>query len=322
MPLFDYYVMVDWTGGNSRRANKKDAIWIAHGAGSAKEPDTLSPPSRKEATDAVRALLRPFAEASAVTRALVCFDFAYGFPRGFAKEIPAATSMAGAPGWQRLWMYLAREVKDDLAGRTGAPPSNKSNRFEVADGANREMSPEGGPFGPFFSADKAGRHVHVPQKRPKPLRTPFTTRAGTPIDALRLTDERAKSDTPFRLFGTGSVGSQALTGIARLADLRFGHALAAASVVWPFETGWATNGADWLPRTARIVHAEIYPSIRKPLADTIKDRGQVRAMWAWARERDAAGDLGKELGMPEGIAPGDATDRAIRDEEGWIVGVR
>src|SRR6266576_252480 len=33
--------------------------------------------------------------------------------------------------------------------------------------------------------------------------------------ALRLTDERAES-APFRLFGNGCVGSQSLTGIARL----------------------------------------------------------------------------------------------------------
>jgi hypothetical protein len=42
----------------------------------------------------------------------------------------------------------------------------------------------------------------------------------------------------------------------------------------PFETGWAMK-ANWLPKRALIVHAEIYPSVRDPKPDTIKDRGQV-----------------------------------------------
>jgi short chain dehydrogenase/Hydantoinase B/oxoprolinase len=31
MPLFDAYVMVDWSGGDGRRAGTQDCIWIAHG---------------------------------------------------------------------------------------------------------------------------------------------------------------------------------------------------------------------------------------------------------------------------------------------------
>ena len=34
-------------------------------------------------------------------------------------------------------------------------------------------------------------------------------------------------------------------------------------------------------RTFSPLHAEIYPSVRDPLPDEIKDRGQVRAMWQW-----------------------------------------
>jgi hypothetical protein len=28
MPIFDAYVMVDWSEGNRRRAGKQDCIWI------------------------------------------------------------------------------------------------------------------------------------------------------------------------------------------------------------------------------------------------------------------------------------------------------
>jgi hypothetical protein len=52
-----------------------------------------------------------------------------------------------------------------------------------------------------------------------------------------------------------------------------------------FETGWATK-AKWLSKNVLILHAEIYPSLREPSADELKDRGQVRAIWQWARDLD------------------------------------
>ena len=70
----------------------------------------------------------------------------------------------------------------------------------------------------------------------------------------------------------------------------------------------------------RIIHAEIYPSVRAPLTDTIKDRGQVRAMWHWARDLDARNSLINEFAIPPGIANGSAEDHIIRREEGWILG--
>jgi hypothetical protein len=48
------------------------------------------------------------------------------------------------------------------------------------------------------------RNVCIPQKRPA---QPFETAQGYFLRALRLTDERVGADTPFRLYGTGSVGS-------------------------------------------------------------------------------------------------------------------
>ena len=68
------------------------------------------------------------------------------------------------------------------------------------------------------------------------------------------------------------------------------------------------------------MHAEIYPSVRIPLADTIKDRGQVRAMWHWARDLDAKNLLINEFAIPPGITSGSQEDIVIRGEEGWILG--
>jgi hypothetical protein len=111
-----------------------------------------------------------------------------------------------------------------------------------------------------------------------------------------------------------------LTGIPRLERLRFDPTLSSHSVVWPFETGWAPTSRAWLDPELRIVHAEIYPSVRAPLADTIKDRGQVRAMWHWARDLDAQGLLVNEFAIPPGIVSGSLDDVVIRSEEGWILG--
>jgi hypothetical protein len=68
------------------------------------------------------------------------------------------------------------------------------------------------------------------------------------------------------------------------------------------------------------LHAEIYPSVRAPLKDTIKDRGQVRAMWHWGARprrkelahegiRDPAGHRKRISGRPShpqrrGLDPG------------------
>ena len=151
----------------------------------------------------------------------------------------------------------------------GQRPTNRSNRFEIASTINASVS-SSASHGPFWCLFKAGGYACVPQK--KPLR-PFVCASGT-IASLRITDRRAKSDTPFRLFGTGSFGSQVLTGIPRLESIRFDPQFTRCSAVWPFETGWALATGLWLDSDLRVLHAEIYPSVRAPLPDPIKDRGQ------------------------------------------------
>ena len=111
-----------------------------------------------------------------------------------------------------------------------------------------------------------------------------------------------------------------LTGIPRLRSIRFDPEFARFSAVWPFETGWAPANGSWLDPEARVVHAEIYPSVRAPFVDTVKDRGQVRAMWHWARDLDAENLLIREFAMPPGIRSGSKEDIVIRGEEGWILG--
>lgn len=275
MPLFDAYIMVDWSGGDRRRAGKQDCIWIAHGPAAAGAPITVSPASRTEAEQIIRAELQQIVAANK-GRVLLCADFGYGYPAGFAALLPKSFS-GELPPWRIVWQYLREHMQDDRGTKPGQQPTNRSNRFEIASAVNAEVSSPA-LRGPFWCLFKAGGYACVPQKRPP---QPFVCAAGS-VAALRITDRRAKSDTPFRLFGTGSVGSQVLTGVPRLDSIRFDPQFLRCSAVWPFETGWALPTRTWLDPEVQILHAEIYPSVRAPLTDTIKDRGQVRALWHWA----------------------------------------
>ena len=312
MSLFDGYIMVDWSGSDRRRAGRADCIWIAHGTATTAEPSTVSPPSRTDAEQLIRAEIESIVTANK-GRALLCADFGYGYPAGFASLL-ANPGSDGMPPWRIVWQYLSKHIQDDLGAKPGQQPTNRSNRFEVANAINAAVSGPTSP-GPFWCLFKPGGYVCVPQKKPT---QPFVCASGS-VAPLRLTDRRAKSNTPFRLFGTGSVGSQVLTGIPRLHAIRFDPQFAGCSAVWPFETGWAPRTGRWPDPTVRILHAEIYPSVRAPLTDTIKDRGQVRAMWHWARDLDARNSLIKEFAMPPGIGSGSAEDYIIRREEGWIL---
>jgi hypothetical protein len=315
MPLFDFYIMVDWSGGTRRRGRRADTIWIAHGPITADTPLTESPFSRTEAIHLIHSLL--LKETGTRRRVLLCFDFAYGYPMDFPAALQAVTGKSDRDlPWLMVWQYLSEEIKDDEGTRPRAKPSNRSNRFEVANRINALLSPTLESTGPFWCASPASTYPYIPQKRPP---EPFQTDQGYAVQGLRLTDKHARSGSPFRLFGTASVGSQSLTGIARLHQLRTDPELAALSAVWPFETDWATK-ANWLPKHVLILHAEIYPSTRDPLPDEIRDRGQVRAMWEWARDLDQQNLLWREFCRPVGIEVGSKEDLAIQLTEGWILG--
>lgn len=112
MPLFSAYIMVDWSGSDRRRAKRQDCIWIAHGPATATAPMTASPPSRTKAEHLIRAQLQSII-AARKGRVLLCADFGYGYPAGFASLL--AKSISGAvPPWRMVWQYLSKHVQDDL----------------------------------------------------------------------------------------------------------------------------------------------------------------------------------------------------------------
>jgi hypothetical protein len=315
MPLFDFYIMADWSGGARRRGGRSDSIWIAHGPITADGPLTDSPYSRTEAIRLIHSLLAN--QIRSKRRVLLSFDFAYGYPVDFPAALQAATGKLDQDlPWSIVWQYLSEQIKDDEATAPGAKPSNRSNRFEVANQINALLSTGSKMAGPFWCASPDAAYPYIPQTRSP---EPFQTAQGYTVKGLRLTDKRARSGSPFRLFGNASVGSQSLTGIARLYQLRNDPEFGTVSAVWPFETGWASK-AKWLPKHISILHAEIYPSVRDPMPDEIKDRGQVRAMWQWARDLDRDDLLWREFCRPVEMDAGSKEDLAIQLTEGWILG--
>jgi hypothetical protein len=147
--LFDFYIMVDWSRATRRRGMRADTIWTAYGGIEAENPKTDSPFSRTEAIHLIRSLLDE--QSRKMLRILLCFDFAYGFPRDFSAALQTATGKADAAlPWLATWQYLGEAIKDDEGSVLHKKPTNRSNRFVVANTIDSllSLSPEApGPFG-------------------------------------------------------------------------------------------------------------------------------------------------------------------------------
>ena len=219
------------------------------------------------------------------------FDFSFGYPMGF---VPAVTGQADA---KSIWHYFKRHVQDGQ--------DNSNNRFAVADQINARLS----GVGPFWGCPANQQFDHLPHKG--------SARRDHGFGEYRATEIASKTaQSSWKLFTTGSVGSQAILGMTYLAKLmdRYG----AAAHFWPFDGGIPSRGPT-------LVVAEIYPSLfsqpsdadLRRLYDTeifqIKDACQV---WRTADHlRQMTSD--KWQGLHSGY---NITNPQIQ-AEGWIVGV-
>lgn len=274
--LFDDYVAVDWSASSVPKRGK-DSIWIC-----ASGTDPVNPATRAEATAQVRAILRRAVADG--RRVLVGFDFPYGYPAGFAD----LAAPGDGPPWRRIWDLLTARIEDD--------DRNASNHFEVAAELNRTT----GGAGPFWGCPASRRQSGLTSRR-----TCAFPYAG--LSELREVDRRTRGvQSVWKLYGAGSVGSQALVGIPRVASLRDDGALVDVSRVWPFETGFT------LP-SARVVHVEIWPGLAPVAHHEVRDAGQVMGVVTRWSELDAAGALAPLF------APARPAAVAVA-EEGWILG--
>jgi len=297
-PVFDAYVMVDWSASNVPKTGT-DSIWICvlerQEAGVA-APRLTNPPTRREAVGFLADLLSDFVARDRVT--LVGFDFAFGYPAGFARRLRSEAS-----DWRGAWKEIVARVRDG--------EDNANNRFEVAAALNAEVS--GGAF-PFWGCPGAAAGTHLTTDKPGDY-------GAETLSEQRLADARSTGPQPvWKLFYPGSVGGQTLLGIPCVHALRHHPWLAEVARIWPFETGLKVlerPGHDgW-----RLLFAEVYPSmisIDVP-AGEVKDAAQVRTIAHYLADLDAEGNL-----EPLFAGPQDLDDRqraVVETEEAWILGI-
>jgi hypothetical protein len=219
---FDRVIVVDWSAANlpTSPTNRANAVWI--GCHDAEGGAEWHHRTRFAAEEQLRTLI----EAARLDglRLLIGFDFAMGYPAGFAQRL---TGEAKAPA---VWRWLAGAITDT--------PENRNNRFAVAAAINASFVE--GP-GPFWSHPTGQLWPGLPYRRTG------IDYAAFGLAEMRLAETavpRAKS--PWMLFNPGSVGSQSLLGLPLI------HRLSQLSsvAVWPFD-----------PSESPVVLAEVYPSL-------------------------------------------------------------
>ena len=269
-PRFDTVAIVDWsaTNGPSPAKPSPDAIWI--GTAGARGESARYFRTRAEAEIHLATLIAT--ETAAGRRLLIGFDFPLGYPAGFAARL------TGEANPRALWRWLADHITDD---------ANRNNRFAVADAINLRVG-----NGPFWGRPASQPLPHLPERK------------AIDYPALGLPERRAvetqvpRAQPVWKLYTTGSVGSQALMGLPMI------HRLSQrpGTAVWPFDP------------PAAVTLAEVYPSLLAPLVARtpgIKDAAQVTLLARALFRLSADGALTPLLAPP-------ADPRVA--EEGWILG--
>ncbi len=306
MRLFDVYLAVDWSARSqpSPAAPVRDALWVGEAVASNRADETSETYWRTRHACLEHLHARLLYHIQAGRRVFIGCDFPYGYPAGFAR----ALGLHGkAPPWRYIWDELTLLIVDN--------PDNRNNRFAVAAALNTRCG--GSIPGPFWGCPIG--HC-APQLLPTSPRYPYPTSAGPALARFRHVERSARGVQPvWRLYGTASVGSQALVGIPALHRLRNAPALAAVSRIWPFETGFTTTPTP--EQGPAIIHAEIWPGLVPDALDasiSIRDQAQVRAAVRWLAHLDNAGQLGVLFGPPAALPP--EVLAVCVAEEGWIVG--
>ncbi len=293
-PLFDSYVIVDWSAA-SQPCTGENSIWLCmvrRERGDLRRTALENIPTRLAARDHLAELLA--AELSAGRSTFAGFDFAFGYPSGFAAHL----GLAG-PAWRAVWDFLSQEITEQQA--------NKNNRFEVAARLNQRIT---GGAGPFWGCPRGAAHALLPENKQHAYRPPqFSER--------RITEDKTRgTKSVWQLHYNGSVGSQTLVGIPVLRFLRDHPAIASATRVWPFETGLRKPTKQ---DGGQVVLAEIYPSAIEPLVGDgqVKDEAQVCTVARRFAEWDSDGTFATLFAGHPTLSP--EQRRAIENEEGWIL---
>lgn len=311
MPLFDRYVIVDWSAASTSKTGK-DSVWIA--CSDHEEllecPGGPNPSTRKKAMVTIKSICLEAVKAK--QKLFVGFDFGLGYPAGSAKK------MTGEASWKTVWSVFASRFEEaqDFAAR----------RFEIANEMNRDHFKSKGPFWRYPGGEAGTARKGKDGCHPDPypnlcFRKPDFARIGVKERRhCEASIPRAKSN--WELLNPGSVGSQTLLGIAALGRLIADPELAGEISVWPFDTEFTKAKSAF----KSITLAEVYPSafsLAYPYDNSDKenpvDHAQVKTLAHGFACLDRQGRFEALLEQPESLK--DVALEEVLLEEGWIVGV-
>jgi len=283
-PLFDRYIVVDWSARNSP-ATGADSIWIAERG--QHDVALSNPPTRRVAIDQLDRML----DRCGDERVLLAIDASLGYPAGTAQLL----GLTGA-SWAATWRLIADLSEDD--------ERNHNNRFEVAAELNRRIGDESGPFWGCPAA-RAGQHL-------RPTKPPAFAVGEFRATERRLRESGLRPASSWQLLGVGSVGSQTLTWLPAAVQLqarRHGR-----FEVWPFTTGLAVPAIGG----GAVVVAEVWPTMFPVdvVGGVVKDEAQVRDTASALQAADLSGELASWF-APE--LPAREAVRVVA-EEGWVLG--
>ena len=273
--LFDLHVVVDWSSAGAPKTGK-DSIWIAVKSNDVTE--VSNPATRSEAMHSLNGILD--AANAKGQRVFIGFDFAFGYPEGLSKALGAHAD------WRDVWATIANEIED--------ADDNSNNRFDAASRLNQMFDADGPFWGNGLQRDIDG----LPRTKPKGW--------GDTLPANQRAAEACVNNAQevWKLSGVGSVGGQALTGIARLEKMRQARN---DLMIWPFQSFGDGRGH---------LAAEVFPSLIDipKVADQPHDKTQVETLARAMHQLDQAGTLSALL-----QAPKDRTD--ILSHEASILGL-
>ncbi len=283
--VFDAYVMVDWSAA-AVPTTGADSIWIAtaeRGDSALPPARLINPPTRRQA---MAFLADYLADLVARDRTVLAgFDFAFGYPAGFARML-----YGEAGDWRAVWSELAGRIRDG--------DDNANNRFEVAAALNERLS---GTAFPFWGCPPQSAGAMLSGRKPDG----FADADGNGLAELRLCDLAAGGPHPvWKLAYPGCVGSQTLMGIAHL------HATAPAPLAgrsgarvavrnWPAPaqpSGGRRAGGCCSPRSIRRCFQSA------AVAHPVKDARQVHAVVAHLARLDEDGRLASLFAGPASLS--------------------
>lgn len=290
--MFDVIMIVDWSA-NATPKRGADSIW-SYELDADTDTDQQLPPFNHRTRAEARAHLEARLRHHAGRRVLVGFDFAFGYPAGFAD----AANLAGPQPWSAIWQYLAETITDDTR--------NRNNRWAVAAGLNGRLGRNH-----FWGVPPRRAGESLASSKP----------AGFALGEFRHSERHIRATTgrhPFsvwQLLGAGAVGSQTLTGIPVLHHLRNVPGLAERTRVWPFETGFTPDPCEGRPDA--IVIVEVWPSSIDVdhIDHSVKDARQVVAL----AEHFAAASRSGTLASAFDPDLTDDVNAAAAREEGWVL---